>query len=61
MRLIGGNLLKNSLLNLMNIAHRYFLLRISQVMMSLYHSGMDRVVIVSIYFSDVCVNGQESG
>ena len=49
MRLIGGNLLNTLLIILMSIAHRFSLLRISSVMMSPYHGGIDRVVIGSIW------------
>ena len=47
-RLIGGKLLKTSLLILMSIAHSYSLLRISYLLTSPYCSGTDRVVIASI-------------
>ena len=49
MRLIGGNLLKTSLLILMSIAHSYSLLQVSYVLVIPYCGGMDRVVIGSIF------------
>ena len=61
MRLIGGNSLKTLLLILMSIAHSYSILCISYVLMSPYCSGMDRVVIGSIWVANVCGNSQVSG
>ena len=61
MSLIGGNLLKTSLLILMSIAHSYSILQISYVLMIPYCGGTDRVVIGSFWDSHVFVNGKESG